>query len=144
MSFGSHLGRRNSNAVGVAEEQHTLAFTSGALGGLDPVARAGRGPESLEETSPTGVGFGTVVVAHDTLDGIGGLISVVEGNVADVVVQDVSLNDAVEDVTADKAKVTVNGGGGTAGKVPHFRLIVGKSRVGVLEEGDGDCKVSAD
>jgi hypothetical protein len=44
----------------------------------------------------------------------------------------------VEDVTADKAEVTINCGGSTAGKVPHFRLVVRESRVGVLEEGDGN------
>lgn len=102
------------------------------------MANTGRGPESLEETSPAGVSFSAVVLTHDALDSVGGLVSVVEGNVANVVVQDVSLDDAVEDVTADEAKVTVNGGGSTASKGPHFRLVVGESGVGVLEEGDGD------
>ena len=138
MSLGSHLGRRNTDTVGVTVEQHTLALTRGTLSGLDPVAGTGRGPESLEETSPAGVGLSTVVIAHNALDGVGGLVSVVEGNVADIVVQNVGLNDAVENVTADKAEVTVDGGGGTTGKVPHFRLVVGESRVGVLEESDGD------
>lgn len=138
MRFSSHLGRGNSDAVGVAVEQNTVAFASGTFSGLDPVARAGGGPESLEETSPATVGFGAVVVAHDALDGVGGLVGVVEGNVADVVVQDVSFDDAVEDVATDETKVTVNSGSSTTGKVPNLRLVVGESRVGVLKEGDGN------
>jgi hypothetical protein len=46
----------------------------------------------------------------------------------------------VEDVTADEAEVTVDGGGSAAGKVPHLGLVVGEGRVGVLQEGDGNCK----
>jgi hypothetical protein len=138
LSLGSHLGRWDTNTVGVAEEQHTLALTSGTLGGLNPVAGTSRGPESLEETSPAGVGLSAVVVAHHTLDSVGGLIGVIEGNVADIVVQNVGLNDAVENVAANEAKVTVNSGSGTTGKVPHFRLVVGKSGISVLEESDGN------
>lgn len=84
------------------------------------------------------MGLGTVVVAHDALDGLGGLVGVVEGDVADIVVQDVGLDDTVEDVAADEAKVTVNGGGGATDEVPHLRLVVGEGRIGVLEEGNGD------
>jgi hypothetical protein len=46
----------------------------------------------------------------------------------------------VEDVTADEAEVTVDGGGSAAGKAPHLGLVVGESGVGVLQEGDGDCR----
>lgn len=84
------------------------------------------------------MGLGAVVGAHHALDGVAGLVGVVKGDVADVVVQDVGLNDAVQDVAADEAEVAVNGGGGAAGEVPCFGLVVGESRVGVLEEGDGD------
>lgn len=77
------------------------------------------------------------MVAHDGLDRLAGLVRVVEGNVADVVVQHVGLDDPVEDVAADEAKVTVNGGGRTTGKIPHLGLVVGEGRIGVLEEGNG-------
>lgn len=138
--FGDNLGRGNTDAVGVTEEQNTLALALGALGGLNPLASAGRGPHGLEEASPASVGLGAVVVAHDGLDGLAGLIGVVEGDVADIVVQNVGLDDAVEDVTADEAEVTVDGGGSAAGKVPHLGLVVGEGGVGVLQEGNGDCK----
>lgn len=140
MGLGDHLGRRNTDAVGVTVEHNTLALASGTLSGLNPVADTGSGPHGLEETSPAGVSLGAVVVAHDALDGIAGLVGVVEGDVADVVVQHVGLDDTVEDVAADKAEVAVNGGGSTAGEVPHFGLVVREGRVGVLEEGNGDCE----
>lgn len=76
--------------------------------------------------------------AHDALDGLGGLIGVVEGDVADIVVQNVGLNDTVEDVTADETEVTIDGGGGSTGEVPDLGLVVGEGGVGVLEEGNSD------
>ena len=133
-----NLSRRDTDAVGVAVEEHALALTLGALGGLNPLAHAGAGPESLEKASPAGVSLGTVVAAHHSLDGIAGLVGVVEGDVADIVVQHVGLNDTVEDVATHEAKVTVNGGGGTTSEIPHLWLIVGKSGVSVLKEGDGN------
>jgi len=134
--FG-HLGGRDSEAVGVAVEQNTLALALGSLGGLNPLAEAGAGPHGLEEASPAGVGLGAVVVAHDSLDGLAGLVGVVEGDVADIVVQNVGLDDAVEDVATDEAEVAVDGGGSSAHKVPHLGLVVGKAGISVLEVGDG-------
>jgi hypothetical protein len=80
------------------------------------------------------------VVAHNALDGLAGLVGVVEGDVADIVVQHVGLDDTVEDVAADEAEVTVDGSGGTTGEVPDLGLVVREGRVGVLQEGDGDWK----
>jgi hypothetical protein len=78
------------------------------------------------------------VLAHDRLDGLGSLVGVIEGDVADVVVKNVSLDDAVEKVAADEAHLTINGSSGTADKVPLVIGVVRKGRVGVLEEGDGN------
>lgn len=139
MSLGRDLGRRNTNAVGVAVEEDPLALADGTVGGLNEVTDTGGGPHGLEETSPAGVSLSAVVIAHNGFDGIAGLIGVVEGDVADVVVQNVGLDDAVEDVTADEAEVAINSGSGAAGEVPHFGLVVREGGVGVLEVGDGDC-----
>lgn len=132
------LGGRDTDAVGVAEEQHTLALALCTFGGLDPLADASAGPQGLEEAGPARVSLAAVVLAHDALDGLAGLVGVVEGDVADIVVQDVSFDDTVEDVSANEAKVTVNSGGGTTSEVPHLRLVVGKGGVGVLQESDGN------
>lgn len=133
-----HLDGRETDAVGVAEEEHTLAFTGSTLHRLNPLAGTGACPHGLEEANPASLGLSAVVVAHDTLDGLGGLIGVVEGDVADIVVQDVGLNDTVEDVAADETEVTIDGGSGSTGEVPDLGLVVGESGVGVLEEGNGD------
>ena len=76
--------------------------------------------------------------AHDDLDGIGGLVGVVEGDVADIVVQHMGLDDAVENVAADEAEVTVDSGGSSTGEVPHLGLVVGQGWVGVLQVGNGN------
>lgn len=103
------------------------------------MADTGAGEESLEESRPASVGLRAVVRAHDLLDGLAGLVGVVEGDGADVVVKDVGLNDTVQDVTTNKAEVTVNGGSGSTGEVPHLGLVVRESGVGVLEVSDGNC-----
>lgn len=115
-----------------------MALTGSILHRLNPLAGTGTGPHGLEETSPASLGLGAVVGAHDALDGIGGLIGVVEGDVADIVVQDVGLNDTVEDVAADETEVTIDGGSGATGEVPDLGLVVGEGGVSVLEEGNGD------
>lgn len=55
------------------------------------------------------------------------------------VVDNVVLNDAVENVTADEAKVTVHGGGSTLDKSPLVGLVVRGLWVGVVKVGDGNC-----
>ena len=132
-----HLGRRDTDAVGVAVEQHTLVFALGTHAGFNPLARASASPEGLEESSPPSVGLGAVVSAHHFLDGFARFVGVVEGNGANIVVQDVGFDNSVEDVTADESKVAVNGGSGSTSKVPGFWLVVGEGGVGVLEVSDG-------
>ena len=39
-----------AETVAVAEEEHALAFSDSALGGLDPLAPAGTGPQASDET----------------------------------------------------------------------------------------------
>lgn len=80
------------------------------------------------------------MLAHDGADGVGGLVGVVEGDGGHVVVQDVGLDDAVQQLAADKAHLAVDGGGSASDKVPLLTGVVGEGRVGVLEEGDGNYK----
>lgn len=136
----NQLRRGHTKTVPVPEEQHALGLTSSALGRLDPVAHASTSPHRLEKANGATFDVGAVVAAHDGLDGLGGLAGVVEGDGGDVVVQDVCLDDVVEDVWADGPEVAVDCGGGTTGEGPCLAGVVGESGVGVLEEGDCDCR----
>lgn len=80
------------------------------------------------------------MLAHDGTDGLGGLIGVVKGNGGNVVVQDVGLDDAVQKLAADEAHLAIDGGSSATDKVPLLTGVVGESRVGVLEESDGNYK----
>lgn len=84
--------------------------------------------------------FAAVVLAHHLLDGLARLISMVEWDGAHIMVQNMGFDDAVEKVTANPAKVAVDGGSCTTSEVPDLGFIVRESRVGVLQVGDGDCK----
>ena len=134
---GSDLQGLDTETVAVAEEQDALARALGALAGLDPLAPPGALPHGLDEADGALGDVGAVVLAHDGFDGLGGLVGVVKGDSANVVVQDVRLNDAVEEVAADEAELAINGGGRAAHKVPLLGRVVRERGVGVLEEGDG-------
>lgn len=47
-------------------------------------------------------------------------------------------DDVVEKVGVDEAKIAVNGGSGTASKVPGVVVVMWKGSIGVLEEGNGN------
>lgn len=50
------------------------------------------------------------------------------------------LDDAVEDVAPDEAKVSVDGGRGTAGKGPGGVLVVWERGIGVLKISESHCR----
>ena len=52
-------------------------------------------------------------------------------------VKDMGLNDAMHEVAADEAKLTINRGGGSADKRPSLVSVVRKRGIGVLKKGDG-------
>ena len=64
-------------------------------------------------------------MTHDWFNGFGSLIGVVEWDDAYVVVENMRLDDAVENIRTDGPEVTINGGCGASSEVPCFRLIVG-------------------
>ena len=78
------------------------------------------------------------MLTHDWLDSLGGLVSVVEGDGADIVVEDVCLDDAVHELATDEAKLAVDGCSSAASVGPGRRSVVREGRVSVLEEGDCD------
>ena len=58
------------------------------------------------------------MLAHDRFDSFGRFIGVVEGDDGDVVVENVGLDDAVEELAADEAEFAVDGCCCAAGEVP--------------------------
>jgi hypothetical protein len=84
--LGAQLRRWDTETITVTEEKDTLAFTSSVLRWLNPLAPSGGSPHALDEAKGTTACVGSVVLAHDWLDGLAGLIGVVEGDDTDVVV----------------------------------------------------------
>ena len=81
-----------------------------------------------------------VVFSHDFLDMDRSFAGVVEWNCGDKVVADVRSDNVVEEVRVDEAEVTIDGCGGSAGEGPGSIVVVGHAGIGVLEEGDCDCR----
>lgn len=133
-----HTDGLGSETVSVAEEQDAFASTLSISAGLDPLAPASTLPKSADKSYRAVFGLGSIVLAHDRLDGLGCFISVVERNGANVVVENMRLDNAVEKVAADEAHFAVNGGSRPANKVPLVGSVVRQSRVGMLKEGNGD------
>lgn len=78
------------------------------------------------------------MLTHNLLDGLGGLISIVEGDRGNEVMGNVGLNDAVEQVAADESKFTINGCRSTTNVVPAFRVVVGKRGISMLKESNSN------
>lgn len=137
-AWRSHLRGWYTETISVAEEENFGVLAGCALVGLDPLAPSSAAPHGLHKSERAAFHIGTVVASHDGLDGLGGLVCVVEGDGGNVVVEDVGLDDAVHQRAADETKLAVNGGGGAASEVPRITSVVGKRWVGVLEVCNGD------
>src|SRR4051812_19454013 len=78
--------------------------------------------------------------AHDLLNVFRSLAGVVEWDGRDEMVADVGTNDVVEEMGIEKSEITIDRCRGTTSKVPGAVIVVRHGSVGVLEEGNGDCK----
>jgi hypothetical protein len=79
------------------------------------------------------------VASHDWFNGLSSFVGVIKWNGANIVVEDVSFNDAVEEGAANKSKFTINRCSCSTNVIPTSCGIVRESWIGVLEIGDGDC-----
>ena len=83
------------------------------------------------------------MLPHDALDSIGCLIGVVKGNRADVVMEDVGLDDSVEELSSNETEFAINGSGCATSVCPGVGSIMRQRGIGVLHEGNGDWEMSA-
>lgn len=129
-----------AQTVAVSEKHDALVLSLSANVWLNPLAPSGGLPHSLKEAPWSPLNIRSVVLSHNRLNSFRSLVSVVEGDGGDVVVKDVGLDDAVEDVAADEAEFAVDGGGCAADVSPRLAGVVREGGVGVLEEGNRDCR----
>lgn len=141
---------------GLLDAGHPLQSTRSRGIGLDVQALAEHLPELAHEATL----IAAVEVAKQGLDGLGSLLSVIEGDAArrrqywihqminvqepdsrEKVVDDVVLDDAVEKVTANEAKLPVDRGEGALNEGPAARLVVRDLEVSVVQVGDGHCNL---
>ena len=78
-----------------------------------------------------------IMYSHHIFDSARRFFCVVERDSRCVVMEDVILDRAMEDIASDKPKVSIYGRSAAAEERPRFTRIVWQSRVGVLQEGDG-------
>jgi hypothetical protein len=64
------------------------------------------------------------MLSHDRLDSLGCFISMVEGDRANIVVENMSLNDAVEECTPNKPKFAIDRCSGTTSVGPCGRCVM--------------------
>jgi hypothetical protein len=137
MSGGINLCWWNPYTVAISEEQHTSFFTLGPLVRLHPLADTHACPHALQEAETAIYGIAPIVLSHDRLDRLGGLIGVVEWNRANIVVKNMGFNDAVKESSTDEAKFSIDCCSSSAGVGPGCWCVVRQCGIGVLEEGDG-------
>ena len=81
-----------------------------------------------------------VVFTEHRLDGLRGLLCVVERNAAEEVVDHMVIDDLVEEVTANEASGAVNGSESSLRVSPGFRSVVSNLGVSVLKVSDSNCR----
>ena len=82
----------NAQTVPVPEEHHTLRLSFCALGWLYPVTHACTGPNALQKANRTISSIGAIMTSHDGFDRLRSLVSVVEGDGRNVVVENMSFD----------------------------------------------------
>lgn len=138
LPWGTDLGRRKTTTISVAEEVDVLVLADSTFDWLDPLACSCTGPDSLEEADGSSLGVASVVLSHDLFDCLSSLVGVVERDCADVVVEHVSLDNAVKKLTTNEAKLAIDCCSCATNEVPALAAVVWKSGVGVLEICNGD------
>jgi hypothetical protein len=78
------------------------------------------------------------MLPHNWLDCLGCFVSMVEGDCADVVVENMSLNDAVEERATNEPKFAIDRCSGTTSVRPCGRCVMRQRGIGVLKKSDGD------
>lgn len=78
------------------------------------------------------------MLTHNWLYGLSGLVSVVEGDCRDIVVENVGLDDSVKERTTNEAKFAIDCCSGATSEGPGMRIIVRKGRVSMLKVRDGN------
>lgn len=121
----------------ITEEVYTAPL--GSLGLFDELARTLVAEEGGPEWS---LNICDVVLSHHFLNMLRGLAGVVERNCGDEMMADVRADDVVEEVGIDETEVTINGGCRTTSEGPGLVVVVRHGCVGVLEEGNCDCRSS--
>lgn len=120
---------------------------------LDVLAGVVSGPELTHE----GTVITVVEVSEEWPDGLGRFLSMIEGDFAGVAVStnrvvravgfwylreemmhDVSIDNAVEDVPANEAEITIDCGQGSSNERPALAVVVREVLVRVVEVGDSD------
>lgn len=95
----------------IPEEQDALLFTLGPRGWLNPLAPSSALPQALDEPDRSTLSIRAIMFTHNLLYSFRRLIRVIEWDGGYIVVEDVSFDDAVEDIASNKAKLTVDGCG---------------------------------
>ena len=80
------------------------------------------------------------MTSHDGSNGLRSLVSVVEGDGGNVVVQNMGFDNPMHKRATDKTKLAVNRSRGAPSVIPCLSCVVRQSRVRVLQEGDSDCE----
>ena len=78
------------------------------------------------------------MLTHNRFNGLSSLVSMVEGNCRDIVMEDMGFDDSVEERTTDETEFAIDCCSSAASEGPGTRIVVRKGRVSVLKVRDGN------
>ena len=125
LQLSIHFHGWHPQPITISRKPNSLSSPFSTLACLNPLTPSRTPPHTFQETEHSLSHIGAIMLAHDRLDGLGGLTSVIKWDAGDGVVQDMGLDDFVEEDAADKPEITIDGCGCTARVSPGFRGVLG-------------------
>ena len=138
-----HLQWLHPQPISIPVENDILLQPLSTLAFFDPLTPPRARPQTSQEPNSAVLGVGPVMSAHYHFDGFRGFLGVIKWDDRDVMVEDVSFDDAMEQRTTYESEITVNGCCSSCSKSPGTGSIMCNGRVRVLQIRDCNFRIGS-
>ena len=128
----SHLDRLNAQPVPISVEENVSSQPFSSIARFNPLTPPSARPQAFQEAYSAVLGIRPVMGAQNRLYSFCRLIGMIEWDHRNVVMEDMSFDNAVEQRTTYEAEFSIDGRCGSGSKSPGLGPIMRNGRVCVL------------